>query len=518
MASTRNSGIMLQGFDEDFYVNRKLLSLQSDPNTSKEWENKGPDDVKALMTREVEKFFDDPKDATPEAHYQFEGCKYDYLAPNAYFSNEAYKESWEKAYPGQSFVEAHRNSAGNPQSPYFYYLQHSDELSIDVNPAGEGSFDTEDCIRQLLVSLDNFKYYDSVEEARPYIKSIGYTPLTYWLAKGDKGKAIYNPEMTWPDSGLESGDTNPPPDDSDDSLVTVNESAISQYALELINYARLYPDETAEKYGIDLNEGLPAGTISSASKAPLAMNTSLVNAAKGHSVWMLETGIFDHTGEAGSQPWDRTAAAGYDGSYVGENIAAYWGMMPEDVRFPIDQHLGGLFHSEGHRENTMRENFVEVGIGHITGPDQQYGEQSYLTENFGSSSSVYKTLTGVFYTDIDRDGFYTPGEGKSGVQVSIGDFSATSNDAGGYSIVLPQDFTGKHTVTVSGGGFAHPVKMNVNIDDKSVKLDMIDYTCPLKGLVAYSSDSQTAIVEGDRTQLVLLGVQDVPGYYDAIDA
>ena len=39
-----------------------------------------------------------------------------------------------------------------------------------------------------------------------------------------------------------------------------------QYMLELINRARANPAAEAATYGIDLNEGLSAGTISSAAK------------------------------------------------------------------------------------------------------------------------------------------------------------------------------------------------------------------------------------------------------------
>lgn len=76
--------------------------------------------------------------------------------------------------------------------------------------------------------------------------------------------------------------------------------AHEQLLLELVNRARANPPEEAARFGIDLNEGLPAGTISPEAKPPLAMHPRLVEAARAHSAWMLENDTFSHTGEGGS--------------------------------------------------------------------------------------------------------------------------------------------------------------------------------------------------------------------------
>ena len=61
-------------------------------------------------------------------------------------------------------------------------------------------------------------------------------------------------------------------------LSAVLPSNLEQYMLELMNRARANPSAEAARYGIDLNEGLPAGTISAAPKlrakpsSPLAQN------------------------------------------------------------------------------------------------------------------------------------------------------------------------------------------------------------------------------------------------------
>ena len=92
----------------------------------------------------------------------------------------------------------------------------------------------------------------------------------------------------------------------------VGPSDYEQYLLELVNRGRANPTAEAARYGIDLNEGLAPGTISSDPKQPLALNLNLIDAARGHSQWMLDNDVFSHTGAGGSSPGDRMTAAGYD--------------------------------------------------------------------------------------------------------------------------------------------------------------------------------------------------------------
>src|SRR5689334_571079 len=101
-------------------------------------------------------------------------------------------------------------------------------------------------------------------------------------------------------------------------------TAVDQYLVEMINRARLDPAAEAARLGIDLNQGLAAGTLTAAVKQPLAVNLKLVQAAHNHDVWMLDNNVFSHTGVNDSSPGDRMAAAGYSftGSWTwGENIA-----------------------------------------------------------------------------------------------------------------------------------------------------------------------------------------------------
>src|SRR5437879_1696599 len=62
-------------------------------------------------------------------------------------------------------------------------------------------------------------------------------------------------------------------------LSAVYPTPYEQYMVELYNQARANPDSVALRYGVSLNEGIAAGTISSAAKQPLAINPNLTDGA-----------------------------------------------------------------------------------------------------------------------------------------------------------------------------------------------------------------------------------------------
>src|SRR5262245_48180039 len=108
-------------------------------------------------------------------------------------------------------------------------------------------------------------------------------------------------------------------------FAAVAPSNYEQYLVELLNRARANPAAEAARWGIALNEGVPSGsTISTDPKQPLAINPNLTDAARQHSQWMIDTDIFSHTGNGGTNPSARMTNAGYafsGSSTWGENIA-----------------------------------------------------------------------------------------------------------------------------------------------------------------------------------------------------
>jgi serralysin len=252
-------------------------------------------------------------------------------------------------------------------------------------------------------------------------------------------------------------------------------TAYEQYFLELVNRARLDPAAEAARLGIGLNDGLAAGTISTAAKAPLAFNPLLIDAAKAHSAWMLATDTFSHTGANGSSPGDRMAAAGYafTGSWSwGENISIRWGGTQAISQAVIDAFHDGLFRSPGHRTNIENAGFREIGIG-VQAGEYQGSNGLTATEDFARSGSQ-PFLLGVAFDDRDGDHRYDPGEGLGGVSVDIRASSGqvwrlATWDAGGWQQPLA---AGTYSVTFSGGGIAAPVTRTAVLGTANLKLDL----------------------------------------------
>lgn len=249
-----------------------------------------------------------------------------------------------------------------------------------------------------------------------------------------------------------------------------------QLMLELINRGRMDPLAEAERFGIDLNQGLAAGTIQDAPMQVLGWNDALWASSIVHSLWMLDADVFSHTGEGGSTPTERIRAAAYalEGSWsTGENLAYYGTTGPVDAEVAMREHYKGLFLSPGHRVNTLDDAFREIGISQEFGVFTSDGTNfnaSMVTENFGlSGTSTF--LTGVAYGDADGDRFYGVGEGARGVRFSVDGAAVSTAMAGGYTLDLGA-LSGPTLVRATQDG--RTLTALVELGDGNVKLDLVN--------------------------------------------
>jgi uncharacterized protein YkwD len=231
-------------------------------------------------------------------------------------------------------------------------------------------------------------------------------------------------------------------------------TAYEQYMMELVNTARANPSAEAARLGVGLNDGLAAGQISTNVKAPLAFHPQLLEAARGHSDWMLATGIFNHTGVDGTTPTQRAARLGYPFG-VAENIA-----YRSTSRVLNDSSLAGLtrvihdnlFRSATHRRNLLDGSYAVVGHGLRTG---RFGgfNAAMTTQNFsdgGASIDSGPFITGVAYNDRNGNKAYDPGEGIAGLEVrpALGAYFAVTSGSGGYAIPVVPLQTNSETVNL----------------------------------------------------------------------
>jgi hypothetical protein len=238
---------------------------------------------------------------------------------------------------------------------------------------------------------------------------------------------------------------------------------LEQLMLERVNRARADPGAEAARLGIGLNDGLDPGTIADTPKPPLAMHRLLIDAARDHSQWMLDTDTFSHTGAGGSTVPQRIQAAGYvltPSWSTGENIA--WGGTTGTVD-PVASTLArhdGLFISPGHRVNICAAGFDELGIGILLGVFSKDGTDwnaLMATQKFALSAATPSPfLVGAVYYDFNDNGQYDAGEGIGGIGVAVEGaswFTETAS-AGGYALPMP-GAAGTRTVTFDGPGLLH---------------------------------------------------------------
>ena len=93
---------------------------------------------------------------------------------------------------------------------------------------------------------------------------------------------------------------------------------------------------------------------------PLRRRAQLDLASRRHSEDMIARKFFEHDTPEGVDPQQRMLAAGYpsNNAFTGENIA--WATGPRSSPAEI---VDLWMHSPPHRENILRREFTEIGVG-----------------------------------------------------------------------------------------------------------------------------------------------------------
>jgi uncharacterized protein YkwD len=123
-------------------------------------------------------------------------------------------------------------------------------------------------------------------------------------------------------------------------------------------------------------------------REPLEYRSSLEAVATAHSEDMVGRGYFAHTDPDGETVEDRYENAGVDCRAGGENIAKsyyktrieggkYYDSEGELAKGVVDQWMD----SDGHRENILRTQFSQEGIG-VAITDEDGNTAVYVTQNF----------------------------------------------------------------------------------------------------------------------------------------
>lgn len=263
-----------------------------------------------------------------------------------------------------------RGSIGNSDSDDFYSLNLSNpnnKLELIINGL------TEDVDLELLNSsgeiitraasnsnIDEFLTADNLENGAYYIRVF---------------------------QGIESADTNydfnlsVTPTEVEPNVIVLNESTDSAASGESFN--RQYGSNfTSSNPLINKVFDLVNEYRSEKNLQPLTLNLELSLAAEKHSEDMAINDFFSHEGSNGSKLSDRTITAGYESSYVGENIAAGYITAEEVVKAWID--------SPEHHKNIVNPNYQEIGLGYyyLENDTGESNYKRYWTQNFGGIVST----------------------------------------------------------------------------------------------------------------------------------
>src|SRR5262245_11621240 len=313
-------------------------------------------------------------------------------------------------------------------------------------------------------------------------------------------------------------------------------TSTEQLILEMINRARMDPDGEVARInqlhpgsGFTLNEGLPAGTISSTPKQVLAGNNILDAVADDHNAAMLSSHVLDnpaldpHKQAGDGDEVTRIKNHGYTETYPAgqtyhlENIgwqgttgAIDLAGMTQKVENDLfyDTYDATRFHRVAIMDGTMRE----VGVGVATGTVQGYNSV-VVTEAFGISGTN-SFLTGAVYHDANGNFFYDLNEGVQAVTATVTTTagaavgSDSTGSGGGWSVSEPG---GAYKVTFTGAGLvAGGVSATVDGGNLNAKVDLVS------GNAIFSNATTTTLGAGAK-DLYLLGVGGINGNGNTLD-
>lgn len=244
-------------------------------------------------------------------------------------------------------------------------------------------------------------------------------------------------------------------------------------------------------WGVDTNV-LIDSLDSCTSSPPAAFDVRLYIAASNHCADLISRNAQDHLLQ-----YERVHDAGFSNTYYRGNVFSYtrssvhahcgfnidWGY--DDIDWdgaslkPDWKTLGdGMQDSLGHRAAIMSTDYnyySNVGVAmEDKGPTNTIGPIittiNYSGANTGYPNHYNRFLVGTVWDDINTNGLYDTGEGKSGITVmpNIGTFYAITANSGGWA--LPATAAGTYVITFSGAAIGPDVVVTAAVGSVSVRV------------------------------------------------
>lgn len=124
---------------------------------------------------------------------------------------------------------------------------------------------------------------------------------------------------------------------------------------------------------------LTNGERTRAGQAPLSTDPALMKAAQAHAEEMAAKGYFAHVSPEGNLPWVWFQQFSYPYQYAGENLAVNF--------FDSTDVVTAWMNSPTHRDNIVRREFSEIGIGVATGT-YEGRVTTFVVQFFGTKKAI----------------------------------------------------------------------------------------------------------------------------------
>jgi uncharacterized protein YkwD len=254
--------------------------------------------------------------------------------------------------------------------------------------------------------------------------------------------------------------------------------------LALVNQARSNPEGFLLSAGIsadrlmpDIREGLNAFF---AGMPPLFPVRALFQAARAHAEDMLTAGYFAAESLDGRTAADRILEAGYEDALESGETRGLLALCGD--RNPAEQ-VEAFFRRSAIIELTrtapedrliFNPSLREAGVGFAEGDSESLGgicgdHVGLLVAEYGTRIAIESGIVGVVFSDLNGNGLLDPGEGLSGIELSVSGSAVSdvllTGEGGGFHIVLPE---GPYEITTAGTDPVETVEITVPGTGESV--------------------------------------------------
>ena len=229
---------------------------------------------------------------------------------------------------------------------------------------------------------------------------------------------------------------------------------------------------------------------------------------------MEQTDTLSHTGMNNSTSDSRIIASGYPlagRTSIGENVGRQGSSLFSDTAVNlVVRNLSFLFASAGHRENTLKPTFKQIGIGFTLGSYVNNGRVwlgAFISESYGSTSAEPEagpSVLGVCFGDANQNGQYDPGEGIPSVEFrpARGAYYTKTSQSGGYAVPVP---SGANTIDIRCPEIGHLRKYFSNVQENT-KLDIDKNRLPQIGMI----DQGEVSIHGGQPLLLEASTNGIP--------